>query len=974
MIKAAPWTLSHGLVSDAALSQLRNRYKSIESPLDLESLLTDIGRRQPTLILEAFFENSTWEIRGTKAQVIAEIDFVMRTRMLLSPLEAVGQSYDGQVDSVETRSKLIALVEKTLQKRGFYKNAIKLQVVPMDEKVVYQVEIDEGEPCVIEKVELSYTPPESLRQLVLPGSVCDETEIRNAVDRMAESLRDLGYNQSRLELAGLTRHPSRNSATVHLTGAIGSRIRYEIEDPTKRFLIDDLFPKGELSGVDPTIVGPDAMAAELSRRYKNKGFADVQITGPRIEKPSADEVVYSFSVTPGTQYLLRNVQFEGATIFTEQQMLEFMGLTGFWQTDAPLNPEEIRKGVDILKAKYQSEGFWDAQVRERTPSRDKDSGSAQLVININEGTQRILDRIVFQGNKAILSEELAELSPFLPDSPVDRTEVLDFQQRIRTTYVEKGFLYADTAIDIESLSGTSAKKIQRVVLQIRIKEGARTKIGAIAIGGLTKTHQEVVFRELLFSSGDWYNPTKIADSRRNLIGLGLFRSVQISPADRALLAEEPEEIDLIVDVREGKPGNISFGPGWELSDGWRYSAEASYNNIGGWGRQVSLRGGFSEERQQPAIGRKTLVGRSLGAGYLEPYVLDLPLDGTVSASTTARAVDEAWELTRGGEIALTHKLKHWLPGSSISGYYGQEIKLEEAARQRTDDLLAGDVRIGKLGLRANIDLRNDKSWPTEGFLLAPDFSWARYPLGGNLRYFRWDVTNSWYFGFTDNLVAALGVHVTSYEGIARKGDDNKADTLPRSVRLFAGGPDTVRGYKDGSLGPIIRAPDRDDDDNWTCGTNSLRAGGTRRTITKAELRYRATEVLGVTGFVDSGNAFFSGAEMEKFRSAFDGEVPVTGGESCTGVPRRSVEDNIGYDYEDLLTNPGFLYSRHYLSYGTALNFLTAVGSINLAYGLPLREPKTEKCKQSDEFCFPRGKSSGFWLLRGEVHLNVSAKF
>ena len=130
----------------------------------------------------------------------------------------------------------------------------------------------------------------------------------------------------------------------------------------------------------------------------------------------------------------------------------------------------------------------------------------------------------------------------------------------------------------------------------------------------------MVTRELLISTGDWYSPQKIADSRRNIVGLGLFRSVQITPADRALLAEEPDEIDLIIDVREGKPGNISFGPGWELTDGWRYSAEASYNNIGGWGRQVSLRGGFSEERIQPAIGRKTLVGRSLGAGYLAPYL------------------------------------------------------------------------------------------------------------------------------------------------------------------------------------------------------------------------------------------------------------------------------------------------------------------------------------------------------------------
>ena len=207
LASAAPWTLNKGLVSAKGEAQLRERYKSIESPLELETLLTDIGRRQPTLSLEASFEEGVWVVRGEKARAIAEIDFVMRTRLLIAPLEAVGQSYDGQVDSPETRSKLTALIERTLQKRGFYKTSTKIKVDPADDRVIYKVEIDEGEPCIIEKVELSYTAPAGIKQLVLPGSVCDEEEMRQGIDSMAESMRNLGYNQSRLELAGLTRHP-----------------------------------------------------------------------------------------------------------------------------------------------------------------------------------------------------------------------------------------------------------------------------------------------------------------------------------------------------------------------------------------------------------------------------------------------------------------------------------------------------------------------------------------------------------------------------------------------------------------------------------------------------------------------------------------------------------------------------------------------------------------------------------------------
>jgi len=80
--------------------------------------------------------------------------------------------------------------------------------------------------------------------------------------------------------------------------------------------------------------------------------------------------------------------------------------------------------------------------------------------------------------------------------------------------------------------------------------------------------------------------------------LGLFRSVQIVPTDRNAFSEGSDELDFTVEVREHKAGNVLFGPGWTLADGWRYSVEASYRNIGGVGRQIVGQGSLSEEVHQ----------------------------------------------------------------------------------------------------------------------------------------------------------------------------------------------------------------------------------------------------------------------------------------------------------------------------------------------------------------------------------------
>jgi len=45
--------------------------------------------------------------------------------------------------------------------------------------------------------------------------------------------------------------------------------------------------------------------------------------------------------------------------------------------------------------------------------------------------------------------------------------------------------------------------------------------------------------------------------------------------------------------------------------------------------QIVGQGSLSEEFHQSAISNKTLVGRNFTVGYLEPILLDYPVDGTI---------------------------------------------------------------------------------------------------------------------------------------------------------------------------------------------------------------------------------------------------------------------------------------------------------------------------------------------------------
>ncbi|MCX6125615.1 MAG: BamA/TamA family outer membrane protein, partial [Proteobacteria bacterium] len=159
-----------------------------------------------------------------------------------------------------------------------------------------------------------------------------------------------------------------------------------------------------------------------------------------------------------------------------------------------------------------------------------------------------------------------------------------------------------------------------------------------------------------------------------------------------------------------------------------------------------------------------------------------------------------------------------------------------------------------------------------------------------------------------------------------------------------------------------------------CGYTDSPSGGSRRTLLKSELRYRWTPSIATTSFIDSGNTSFSAEEMAKFQKSFAGVVDVSNPSACPNAPVRRIVDNVGYELEDLPSHPEYIWERHYTSGGAAVNFLTPIGSINLAYGVPWHEPKSDECKTKNQGCRSHIPERDAWWRKGEIHFNVGAKF
>lgn len=947
---ALGWRVSEpsGL-SASKLEELQRGFPDVSKAEDLSALLRAISQQQPMAKVEAYLDDEGQvSLLFSAAASIARIEVSSLTRKLRQEIEAKLGKYLGQTDSQELRQQVLNEVAALLRDEAYFLAKATLDKRVEDNNLVYHLRIDEDYPCTIARSEYSFRLPPGLKDPFEKGMFCAIDEIKARANQLEAALIDEGYNQQRIQTPEIVFDPKSNSAVLRVRGSLGKKVRSRISSPIKTPALIAIVFGDDLNTLDPSITDPDAMASELIRQYKAQGYDDVEVGQPRALNPDPDTIEYQFEVKPGPEYRITEVQFEGLAAIPEGDALEAMDLYPGFGNSPLFSQDLMRQSRDALAAYYKQKGFWDARVFDPRVIKNPLNGEVKVVFVVREGKRRIFQQLIVSGNTFLTTSQISALFPIVQDEALAWQQLIDFEKAVRNLYRKSGFL--NVQMNIEIMQNRQFRDIESKVV-LTIVEGQRSRFGEIYIKGLVKTLPEVVQRELRFRTGEWFDPDKIEESRQALIDLGLFSSVSISSAEA--LSERSEVISYTVLLREARSGTVSFGPGWSLGEGLRFSVESSYNNIAGTGRKIFSKGLLNQERDQTPLGNKTLLGRYAGIGYLEPYLLGYPVDGTLSFNHKATAQEKSWEISRSAEATASHRIRGFLPRTNLEVFTLYKETREEAEGTVKEATLmeSGNLQIREVGIRHVSDGRNNLAWPTKGYRVATELSYAGFVLGGGLRYTRWGLSYNAYKELFENVVIAAGFSLTSYMNIERRDNPN---ILPSTERLPAGGAETNRGFRENSLGPVFVTGEKE----------QIFDGGSQRSIERLELRYQLiSETLAMTTFLDSSNSFFTKHEEQLIRSEFDTLAR-------EGQEPPSFADNEPYPFELLVSHPSYLWTKNYLSYGLAFNYLTPLGSVNLSFGWPWR-----RCLNNLSSCdYPRGNSNYRQLRGAVIGLNIGANF
>ena len=308
----------------------------------------------------------------------------------------------------------------------------------------------------------------------------------------------------------------------------------------------------------------------------------------------------------------------------------------------------------------------------------------------------------------------------------------------------------------------------------------------VNVAGNTRTRDEVIRREFRQFESSWYDGRKIKLSRDRVDRLGYFTDVNV---DTAEVPGSADQVDLTVDVTEKPTGNLSLGAGFSSADKLSLTASIKQDNVFGSGNYLGVEVNTSKYNRTLVAehGRSVLHDR-------RHLAHDRPLLPHAAGRSTARA--RSYELVTPGAA-----LRFGVPFSEYDtvffgvGAERTEIKgatalpnsyfLYRAAVRRNQRLDPADRRLvaRQPRQRAGADGRplraRQRRLRAVGDATVP----ARQRAGPAVR--------SVHAAFTFGLNAEIGYG----KGLGGR-------PYPIFKNFYGGGLGSVRGFEQGSLGPL----------------------------------------------------------------------------------------------------------------------------------------------------------------------------
>ncbi len=618
------------------------------------------------------------------------------------------------------------------------------------------------------------------------------------------------------------------------------------EDLTKT-LTGNGISRGSL--VKPSVL--EEVELSLTDLYFGRGKYGAEVNVDITELPD-NKVDVVIDITEGDRSRIRQINIVGNELFTDKELrkdfeLQTPNWLSFIRQDDRYSREALQGDLEKLRSYYLDRGYADFVLESTQVALSPDLEDVFITINIREGSNYTVSEVRLAGD-FVLDE--AVLNPYVllkPGMRYSQQLITQSSELIRLRLGREGYGFAEiTPIpEIDEEAG-------EVAVTLLISAERRVYVRHIDFDGASSIDDEVLRRELRQFEGAYLSNDLLERSKIRLQRLPYLEEVDF---ETIRVPGTQDQVDVVFSLTERQPGEFQGSVGYSGYYKLQVSGSAVHSNLFGRGNRLAIGvtgTGYSRlynlSYTDPYV---TMDGMSVTGSltyqnYSQFFSSGSDLDTTTAAASAevSYPITELQSLIFGATLQQADLIttqfsneqsRQWVQDNGrpykreAPGTAGKEPQVYYGSKFRSVELLLGWL----------YDSRNRVLFPDRG--MRHRLSLSTTVPGGDVEYASARYQYTHYLPFPG--LRWLGFRLNADVGFSEAFGDTTA--VPPYKHFYAGGPDSVRGFKEYRLGPKDRFGN-------AYGGNLLATGQVELILPLPE-RFRQSARL--AAFFDVGNVF-----------------------------------------------------------------------------------------------------------------------
>ncbi len=678
----------------------------------------------------------------------------------------------------------------------------------------------------------------------------------------------------------------------------------------------------------------DEVKQYLTDQYFSRGKYAVRVDTKVTDLPG-NKVEVVVDIKEGKRAKIRMIDLVGNTAFKEKEVLASLELKtpnwlSWYKQDDRYSRESLQGDLEKIRSYYMDRGYANFQIESTQVTIAPEKDDMFITVNVNEGAVFKVSEIKMAGTFVVPEAELRKLLLIHPGDTFSRKAVTNSQELMSYRLGADG--YAFSKIDPVPTADNVKKTVS---LTFFIEPGNRVYVRHINFNNETAINDETLRREMRQLEGGWLSNSAVERSKERIQRLPYVEKVEFETKP---VSGSADLVDVDYNIKEGLPGQFGGGIGYSEAQQFSVNLNFVHSNFMGSGDRIAVEGNVGKYSKSVTVAQTDpyttidQIARTTSFTYraVTQFVSAASAFGTKQL-TLAQSYSYPISEYQGISLGITANKNELVTSQGRSSQQAVNwVQQNGHTFQEQIDDTNGDGYINSLDTPYTVygsdfytyeltggwsmDSRNRAQFADRGMRNALSFRYSMpfsdvnyYAL--NYQFIKYvPIVGKWLFSdqFTFDYASALG----------------KTTALPPYLNYFAGGPDSVRGYRESTLGPR---------DNIGLGNPY---GGNMRIVNRFELLFPVPEkwksAARVSWFFDMGNVFYTG----------------------NSVKFLGVDDTTPVDYH-------FSYNALKRSTGLAVQWLAPLGLFRFSYGIPLNEYVGDTVRFGDEterFQFSIGQS------------------